>query len=507
MGLKERDLFEYIQQLNKSEKRYLRAFELKEGKVNYTRLFEFLERLEAYDKKEVKQYLSANFPPQTHGAIRSYLSKKILENNIRYTTQKSKNKRNEAVYLLQSAKILMKKGFRSSCLQFTEKAFSLCEEYDFFDIALQVLEFKISVLLMSNFSENSQWEEFNVLYTQQRKLQERQAGLNHYKFLYGQVNYFEQAKKYKPEDIARIEGDEFLSSPDRAVSILEKHCYYNIKALISSFRKEKIQVLNYFESCFQLWEQNPEMQKQYFSLYASLFYNYLYALIENGQYEKTEPLIPRFKTLHDTVQPYSGFSDIFLSMQLVLYRGIEIKSKVLQKDFSSVGSEFSALIKELDAHQQWLKYTPVKELFDTLLWALLRGRHFKEIERGLNSLETYIGAELLEDVKNHKDLIVYYLICLSENESYRFLSTEIRRFEYLYKKENEGDEIFETALNILRKSTGKRFLTNPDKTIRQLIDTLPETDENILGAKPEISNILYAWLFGKLKTQLSRGNS
>ena len=114
-------LFELIQSLDKSEKRYFKlAFSDQVKDKKYIKLFDVLERTEIYDEKKIKYQIKDAYLEKHYAETKYYLYQQILKVLKEYRTQHSID--NILLDKLQNIEILIQKALFDQAIKELTKA-------------------------------------------------------------------------------------------------------------------------------------------------------------------------------------------------------------------------------------------------------------------------------------------------------------------------------------------------------------------------------------------------
>lgn len=192
---KESNAYKIIRSLDMNEKRYFSIYSRKHviGERNkYGVIFDILQDLPVYDETQLKEEVrKQGFDTRYIKADQHYLYQLILRSLREFHVGKSANLRVKE--LLIDIEILQSKGMFTACLKVIASAKRICDQYELFDLALQVLywERKIALLgtagarkesqILADMKKTNAFQEnlldFTVLHEQAGKLRQKAVAL------------------------------------------------------------------------------------------------------------------------------------------------------------------------------------------------------------------------------------------------------------------------------------------------------------------------------------------
>lgn len=139
-------LFELIQSLDKSEKRYFKlAFSDQVKDKKYIKLFDVLERTEIYDEKKIKYQIKDAYLEKHYAETKYYLYQQILKVLKEYRTQHSID--NILLDKLQNIEILIQKALFDQAIKELTKAKKMAYEYERFEFVLLLITYQNKIIV------------------------------------------------------------------------------------------------------------------------------------------------------------------------------------------------------------------------------------------------------------------------------------------------------------------------------------------------------------------------
>lgn len=142
------DLFELIQALTKSEKRYFRmsATRHSRNRVNkYVHLFDLIDRCEFYDEEAIREQFAARFGEKHFAEAKYYLYNAILKALHSYEADNKVEIR--LTTMLHQARILSRKNLVRQCAKLQRKIYEEAVQHELWPIAMRALQMESNSLL------------------------------------------------------------------------------------------------------------------------------------------------------------------------------------------------------------------------------------------------------------------------------------------------------------------------------------------------------------------------
>jgi len=255
-------LFQLIQALSQTEKRYIKVFLQKQvlgDRDNYLALFDAINKQEVYDENKLKNF--------SHLAVMKVrLEEYILCSLQEYHAEKSiRAKLSKEIH---SVEILFQKGLFDLALRQIKKSKKTAEHYEEFVALFELLKWEIKIINAQGFVTVTD-EELQKLYKEaEHSLAKELNALAYCRFsftIYLQMRKYgffrdkEELKKF-----GQIMEDPLLKSEDKALSVEAKYYYYSshigFANLEGDYRKGEIntlKILKVLEGYPQLVEKEP----------------------------------------------------------------------------------------------------------------------------------------------------------------------------------------------------------------------------------------------------------
>ncbi|GGX11994.1 hypothetical protein [Aquimarina muelleri] len=259
---KNEELFYLIQSLTKSEKRYFKITAQGNDATEYLALFDAIESQKEYNEAKIKeQFKDKAFITQLT-TIKNYLKQRILQSLRNYHSKISKNA--ELTDILRNVEILYHKGQYTICNSELQRAEKKAENFQQDILLFHIQDWKRKVY-------QAQYpQDFETL----RKI------------IKNQKKTLKSTNEYIDLLLANIDPNQFSLSHKKSISLQNRtlktlHKYR--KQLLAEHPEKAKQTL---EDLIKEWEQNPELLKEYFSIYLSINNNLLGFLVLKKQHKE-----------------------------------------------------------------------------------------------------------------------------------------------------------------------------------------------------------------------------
>lgn len=248
-------LFELIQTLSRSEKRYFRLYgSVQQNSPNYMRLFEALEKQKQYDENALReQFQGEPFTRQLH-VLKNYLQEMLLKSLRSYHANHSIRSQIES--LIFDATILRAKGQSKLSKDRLKKARELAVQHEQHLLLLEITEYENTWFVPPPQTQVEALEE-------QKELLRCIENRFDYNALNARMNS-SLLKQGKPrtqdeeEAIEEIAAHPLMQSPANALSLDALNTYFFLWSSYHFARKELEQAREATQQRLKIFEENPE---------------------------------------------------------------------------------------------------------------------------------------------------------------------------------------------------------------------------------------------------------
>lgn len=457
------DLFELVQAMSKSEKRYFTLDAQKSGRrpSKYLELFQSINEMEEYNEPRLKKKFGRNLPYD-----KSYLYEAILRSMRDYRSSKSKAARIRE--LLLDAKYLYERGLYLQCEERLKDARQLAE----------ALGDQLALLEVNKEMRNVIWdlkrrsfrEEVQGLITEKESFLEAVQE----EFRYLDILYELLLKNIKGTPRAKEAGPgpradaALLEEQPTPQSTHARRRYFQCAALAYQMESNPEKVFNYYERVVDWWDQNEAYRQEEFYRYVVDLANYLHACYTNHKLEYMPQVLAKLensdpKNFHDQQTVFQNVSTykLLYHINLGIAEGVEALVENIEKGIQKF--QVNLLSQTVLTFNTAILLFVVEKFVICRYWLLKIIKGEKVDERK----DIKMGAYLLHLI------VVYELHDLDLLES-TYRST----YRYVHKDLNAARGSFERVLT----SAIKRMLDAPPGKER---DTLKKLKEKIMDIKKD----------------------
>lgn len=310
-------LFDLIQTLNKSEKRYfkLHCSKYKGEDNHYRKVFDAIDKQETYDENTLKQkFHKEKFVKQFH-VMKNYLYNLILDSLWAYHV--GKNKKQQIGEWIVKSDILSEKGLFQQALKFLQKAAKTAEEYENFESCLLIYK-RLKLLYIRKIDAEHFEKRLNEYIEKERWAVRQISNLMEYEWLSN-----ETFKLYHRTHLARNAHDEaayqrllvnpLLQKSETAYSNLAKLHFFNIKSLcletvgdLEGSCESRRQMVEFFEA-------NPDLIQHSFVNYLVSLNNLLHNYNELRDYPHFFQILDKIKVVDQKIKrPLSQVEELLI---------------------------------------------------------------------------------------------------------------------------------------------------------------------------------------------------
>ncbi|MFK7849180.1 MAG: hypothetical protein AB8G77_28085 [Rhodothermales bacterium] len=369
-------LFDLIQSLSRSEKRYFKLHCVQTGTAtNYLKLFEAIARQSSYDEQALRaQFAGETFIKQLH-VTKNYLRNLILKSLRNFHAQISK----DAVLkdVLRNIEILFHKELYASCEAELKKAESLAQMYELYPGMVEIA-------------------------TWRRKLTQAQTPHNYQVFLKEMVDqqgtidrlkninqYWQLAIRISKETISRgnhpVQDDQLLQDVGNAQSLEATLLHYNACYFQHLQQNERDAAEDTLYDLIAYLEKHPARIEEDPSMYASSINNFVSFLVFQKKHQPALMLVQRAKNMYKQWKIVSERKTLFKQIM----RTFNIELEIYRDTRSLEGKE--AFISEIEQFVLKNRYKmPTSYLLS--FWFQLANIHF--IQRNFEQALLWINEIL-----------------------------------------------------------------------------------------------------------------
>ena len=197
------ELFELIHSLNKTEKRYFKLHVAKYNyaESNYLKLFDALDRQEAYDEKAIRKYFQKETFVLQLNVTKKYLFKLIMKSLNAFHADMSVNSRlNE---MLINVEVLYDKGLFIPLQNILTKAKNIAVRYEKFPQLLEIIRWEKRMMSAKDF-KGTNANKARLLIAEERSIFEKLTNHSNYWEIASSVSLINQKDPRQSASIVLI---------------------------------------------------------------------------------------------------------------------------------------------------------------------------------------------------------------------------------------------------------------------------------------------------------------
>jgi len=260
------NLFELINSLTQSEKRYFKLFSQRHnstGDSNYYKLFEVILKQKTYDEATVKLKLKNEISSKTFPVEKNYLYNLIIKSLVHH--HQDANISFKIRNLLTSIEILYGKELTNQAIKRLRKVESLAHTHHKYEQLLEIYNWKIK-LLFASLSENGISDEiFDIIDLKKKAIQKIENSSKvepFYHYVYKTISHSGKSRnKITKEIISEIKAaTKFVN--ENETSLESKINTYISVGLIHYYYGNYQMFFDNAEACLHLIQENPVFEKE-----------------------------------------------------------------------------------------------------------------------------------------------------------------------------------------------------------------------------------------------------
>lgn len=448
-------VFQLIQKLDKSEKRYFALFSnhYKEGESHYLQLYSFVVDNEIYDDEEIKEYFKKEDWIKNYTVVKRYLFERLMKSLRFYHEDQFDH--SEFNQTLQNIQIFKWKGLEKSFIKEMKKLDKVAKKNENWEpyqtVYYRFLSQQSQLKGKADFSKKGVEDRLELLEDFEKSIynlldyvQLRKSSI---KLRYGLFNE-------KEEVIEGIKASSNFDEPKENYDFTTKLLFFRNQYYYHSFYYNDQESLTIWKKMLDLFEEYPKQRKNHPS-YFKFQSTYLRLLLNVNDFQTFETYLPTYKK---EVQKIKKTSLRFQAEYEIRY--LFLLKFLREKQFEKALEAYNAGIKYFKK-EEIQKYIPavfVMEFYIMGCEAHLYLKQYSEIiERYKFINELFEVDNLLSRAVN---LHFFHLIALHEI-NHKYFSNELRKKIYFFKKNelyNKKVELFCSLFTDLRRKITREDL-------------------------------------------------
>ncbi|MFK7785582.1 MAG: hypothetical protein AB8B56_10730 [Crocinitomicaceae bacterium] len=490
------ELFKLIKSLTKSEKRFFKlSSSLQSGDKNYLKIFDFIEKQNHYDEKELKDEFSGETFIKHLPSEKNHLYKLILKSLRAYYSEQSVS--STLKQEIKNVEILYNKALYKECAKFVVRAKSTAEKYEKFYYWFELISWE-KRLLESAYESGEFSTDLDKLVTEEELVIAKLRNLAEYTIIYSKINLIfrsggftrnakERAMVEEIADYHLIKGKNTALST-KAASI----CYY-IKGLCAATNRNYVDSFQFFNRTREILDNNPLIKLDSGRRYVMTLFHLLRCYIDSNKFEMAENLISDIRVLSGK----KGFNSVDISVRIfgnlssqeliLLHSKGEFQKcvdmiPVIEKEESSYGEKISKEMELVLTYNKAYSYFGIGE--------------YKKALQYLNEVLNDNEQNLRQDIYSFARL--FNLVIHYELENYDFLDYVVKSTNRYLSKHERDYQIENTCIKHIRKLAKTHASVNQleifEKMNEEITELLKDHNERAILEYFNVS----AWIYSKL---------
>lgn len=300
-----RKLYDLIKSLTGSEKRYFKLFAHKpnaEKNNKYLRLFKAIDAQKEFDDEKLQDYVyeGARIQSRKYSELKSYLYDLVLKALQNFDEKSSIDYRLKGI--LQSIRVLYKRGHYNDCKELLQKAKKLAYKYEMFTCILEISnwEKKIAYTLIDTAYLNKELERIDE---EEKQCLLQLQNLSAYRNLFFEVLIMLKTVPFNSIEAFREHLTEFVKTPllstkDAIKSHHAELLYYRIYSLSYLIWGAYESFHEYADFLVKKMESKPFLLKEDVSEYISAMSNYIMSCKLVKAYSKWDEALNKLLTIN-----------------------------------------------------------------------------------------------------------------------------------------------------------------------------------------------------------------
>ncbi len=443
------DLFDLIQSLSKSEKRFFKlSSSLQAGDKNYLKIFDAIDKQKEYDEDAIKETFKKETFIKHFPSEKNHLYKLILKSLRAYHSDNSTS--SILKQEIKNIEILYKKALYPECNKFLARAKKMAVTHEKFYYLFELLSWE-KLLLEEAYEAGEFTKDLDALIHEEQEVIGKLNNLAAYHVLYSKINYVYRSGGYVRNESDKLLVEEISHHPlimgkntalsRRAATI----CYY-IQGFCAMANVDKETAIVKFSRVKEILDDNPLIRRDLPKRYIRTLSNLLTIYINTGDIDEALEMIDTMRSF--TKKSYFGTDDIeimvFKSTYLAELRIYEKKGEY-EKAIEIVGDIVKGIENsdgKINKEQELLFMISIASVYfgaalykDSLAW----------LNKVLNDNEPNLRQDLYSYARLF-NLVVHYELGNFDLLEYIIKSTS----RYLSKRQRDH-EMEVTILNYMRQ--------------------------------------------------------
>ncbi len=498
-------LFQLIQSLSQSEKRYFRLFAGKHvigGKNNYMILFDAMEKQEVFDEDRLKKLLNGEDALLRNLAYeKNYLYDMITDSLHVYHLNLSKESAlKKQLHLIG---ILFEKGLYSQCHKQVKQVQQAGEGLEKYQYVYEALLWKKRLLMQRSYSGVSE-KELQQVFAEMELATKKLSNYASYSNLSESLRYLIDTSghirsKKQRKKFDKVVKDPLLKRESGALSNSSKRIYNSIWMNYHFYTNGPLQkIIRHTTRELELLEATPALIDENPNLYIGVLGNIIITLLEQKNYTEARLYLKRLRMLPETLKVKLK-ENLLLKIFVLLYSQ-ELTLYIESGSFDEVYNVIGDIESGLKQFEGKIGKTHAITIYYNLSYLYIGTGEYRKALQWLNKILMHKEMDAREDIvcfSRILQLIVYYELNDLEAIPYVLKST----YRYLLKRKRvyKGETILlefirraasirtkeelRNAYVVLKKELGKLTSDSFEKTLFVYFDFISWLESKIDGKK------------------------
>lgn len=466
------DLFELIQSLSKSEKRFFKlSSSLQSGDKNYLKIFDVIDKQTAYDEDALKGMFKGETFIKHLPSEKNHLYKLILKSLRSYHADNSIS--SILKQEIKNIEILYKKALYKECNKFLSRAKRLAIEHEKFYYLFEMLSLE-KLLLEEAYEAGEFTKDLDALIREEQDVIDKLRNLAAYHVLYSKINYVFRSGGFARSEADRALVEEISHHPliigqntalsRRAATI----CYY-IQGFCATANVDKEAALNKFNRVREILDDNPLIRKDLPKRYIRTLSNILTVQINTGRIDEAEAMIVTMREFSKKAHFQADDIDlmIFKSTYLAELRIYEKKG-----EFEKAIAIVEPIVKRIEKSDGKINKEQELDFMVNIASVYFGAGNYKESLQWLNRVLNDNEPNLRQDIYSYArlfNLVVHYELGNFDLLEYIIKSTT--RYLAKRQRDHELEILILDSMKKLARIAGRPEKFDAFKTFKKDIDS------------------------------------
>jgi tetratricopeptide (TPR) repeat protein len=447
-------LFELIRSLTSSEKRHFRLFSAKHvinGKNNYMKLFDVIEKMEQYDESQVKKRLKDESLVRNLAYEKNYLFEMISDSLHVYHLNLSRE--SEIRKQLHLVSIFFGKGLYAQCIKLVRQIKASAESLEKYNYVYEALVWQKKLMMQRSYSGvalKKLEETFEETLDATEKLKNQASYSNLSEMLRylidtsGQVRSKVQKKKFD-----QVIRNPLLKHENKALSNAGKRMYNSIWMNYHFYTNGSLKnIVKHTSRELVLLDESPGLIEENPNSYIGVLGNIIITFLEQKDYPEAMKYLNKLRSFPDQ---FKGKLPANLSLKIyVLLYSQELTLYIESGEFKKVHEVIADVELGLQTYEGKIGKTHAITIYYNLAYLYIGTGEFKKALQWLNRILQFKDVDAREDIicfSRILQLIVYFELRDTDAIPYVFKST----YHYLTKRKRvyQGETMI---LNFIRRA-------------------------------------------------------